>query len=400
MKVAIIGGGIVGLATAYKLHKERPDFELTVLEKERDVGKHQTGNNSGVLHSGIYYKPGSLKAALTAIGLKELITFSHQNSIPYEQCGKLIIAKSEDELPTLKNIFDNGRSNGLENLKLMSLDEAKHIEPNIAGTKALWVPQTGIIDYNLVCRSLAEIIRKAGGSIRLGFKVSNLKYTTKKWLIYGEHPDELIEVDYFINCAGLHCDQIAKKSDVKIDVQIVPFRGEYYNLVGEAKNKVKGLIYPVPNPKFPFLGVHLTKMIDGSIEAGPNAILALSREGYKKTNISLKDATEILTYRGFWLMGFKHWRSGIDELFRSFSKSLFLKSIQELVPNIESDDIVPGGAGVRAQAIKKDGTMVGDFLIKKGQKSFHVLNAPSPAATASLAIGEYVVKYFLKQFSV
>ena len=391
----IIGAGIVGLSTAYKLLKKDSSLNVVVLDKEPKIASHQTGNNSGVIHSGLYYKPGSLKAKNCRKGRDELIDFCNSFDIPVEKCGKIIVATNEKELPRLYDLEKRGNANKVEGLEIISKEEAREIEPNVNVIKAIKVPNASIVDYKEVCKKLKQEIERLGGQILLNEKVlkivpeqSSIKVITKK--------SEYITKN-LINCAGLHSDRIAKmaKPKRKIKLKIIPFRGEYYDLKEEKKDLIKGLIYPVPDPKFPFLGVHLTKMIDGSVEAGPNAVFAFAREGYKKTNINIKDCLDSFLYPGFLVVAVKYWKMGLFEMYRSFSKKAFLKSLQKLVPSLQMDDIVTGNAGIRAQAIDSRGKLLDDFAIIKEKNQVHVLNAPSPAATAGLAVGEYVANLAL-----
>ncbi|MCB1109736.1 MAG: L-2-hydroxyglutarate oxidase [Chlamydiia bacterium] len=389
MKITIIGGGIVGLATAYALIEKYPTFEVIILEKETDVAKHQTGNNSGVVHSGIYYKPGSLKAKNCVEGKKKLLDFCDLYDVPYQQCQKVLVASRHEELPTLQELKRRGEANGVL-VEELSQEELREVEPHAAGLKALLVPQCQIIDYTRVANALAQAIQEKGGTIHTGEKVSHLHFSFPHWTIETSKKTEMC--NFIINCAGLYCDKIAKMAlpDKQLPCKILPFRGEYYLL--QKQELVKGLIYPVPNPKLPFLGVHLTRMIDGSVEAGPNAVLATAREGYTKSDFVWRETAETLTYPGFWKLSRKYWKTGVYEMYRSLSKKAFTKSLNRLVPAIQMDDLVPGGSGVRAQAVLPNGRLVDDFLILQDDYSMHVLNAPSPAATSSLSIGQTIVK--------
>ena len=392
--ITIIGAGIVGLATAYQIQKRNPNIKILILEKENDVARHQTGNNSGVIHSGIYYKPGSLKAKNCLRGYSMMIDFCNQNNIKYGLCGKVIVASDSDELPALQNLFDRGIENGLQGLKFLSAEELKEFEPHVNGIKGIFVPQTGIINYTEVSKKLAEIIVKNGAEIRFGEKVisiqkgKSVKITTKT---------NQYESDILISCSGLFSDRIAKMTEGKTDVRIIPFRGEYYKLNQAKQHLVNSLIYPVPDPNFPFLGVHFTKQIDGGVEAGPNAVFAFKREGYKKSDIDFIDLYESLSWRGFQKVAFKYWHVGLGEFYRSYSKSAFVKALQKLIPEIESEDLTEGGAGVRAQACSYDGKLVDDFYILEKENILHVLNSPSPAATASLSVGEYISQKVFNQ---
>ena len=385
--ITIVGGGIVGLAAGFRIGQMLPDARLTVLEKEQGVGRHQSGNNSGVLHAGLYYKPGSAKARLAVRGIRQMVAFCQENGIAHEVCGKLVVASNEDELPRLRDLFERGRQNGLEGLEMLGPDQMKEIEPHAAGVAAVRVPQEGIADYPAVCATLA---RKINGRVVTGAKVTGLRKTADGWLAHTTAGD--FESNLLVNCAGLYCDRVAAKAGVHRDMRIVPFRGEYYRIKAERQYLVRNLIYPVPDPKFPFLGVHFTRLIHGGVEAGPNAVLALSREGYSKWNISVRDTIDVVTYSGFWRFLGRHARMCFDEVRRSFSKELFCASLQKLVPEITVNDLETGGAGVRAQALDPQGGMVQDFHIIRQPGAVHVLNAPSPAATASLAIGEEIAQ--------
>ncbi|PZV11945.1 MAG: L-2-hydroxyglutarate oxidase [Pseudanabaena sp.] len=383
----VIGGGIVGLSTAMALLQSNPDLRIAVLEKESTWSQHQTGHNSGVIHSGIYYKPGSLKAKLCRSGSQSMVQFCQENGIAHEVCGKVIVATEPKELPFLENIYQRGLANGIEVAKLTA-EEVKEIEPHVNCIAGIRVFSTGIADYKQVCRKYAELIELWGGDLYLNTKVEKIVESTNFQRI--ETNDGIFETRILINCAGLHSDRIAKLNQVDPQAQIVPFRGEYYELKPEKRYLVNHLIYPVPNPNFPFLGVHFTRMIDGNIHAGPNAVLSLKREGYKKTDFDFKDFAEVMTYPGFWKLAFKHADEGIQEMIRSFSKAAFVRSLQKLIPEVKADDLVPSHAGVRAQALMNDGSLVDDFLIIRTPNSVHVCNAPSPAATSSLEIGKAI----------
>ncbi|MBD1906023.1 L-2-hydroxyglutarate oxidase [Funiculus sociatus GB2-A5] len=386
---AIIGGGIVGLSTGMALGKRYPNAGIVVLEKESKWAYHQTGNNSGVIHSGIYYKPGSFKAKFCRDGCRSIVEFCQEYDIAHEICGKVIVATEEKELPRLENLYKRGLENGLKVTKI-SASEVKEIEPHVNCVAGIRVYTTGIADYKEVARKYAELIELQGGELRLNTKVEKIIGKGDTQVI--ETNNGIYETRCTINCAGLHSDRIAKLSQVDPQAKIVPFRGEYYELVPEKRYLVKTLIYPVPNPDFPFLGVHFTKMIDGSVHAGPNAVLSLKREGYKKTDFDLRDFAEVMTYPGFWKLAAKHADEGIQEIIRSFSKAAFVRSLQKLIPEVQAADLVPTHAGVRAQALMNDGKLVDDFLIVKGNNSVHVCNAPSPAATSSIEIGKAIVE--------
>jgi L-2-hydroxyglutarate oxidase len=390
MKIMIIGGGIVGLATAYQLQKKHPSLHIIVMEKEEELATHQTGNNSGVVHSGIYYKPGSLKATNCIDGKKRLLEFCDEEGIAYEPCSKVLIASRNEELAPLQELKRRGDANGVK-VEKISKEKLHEIEPHVSGIGALLVPECHIIDYSSVALGMGQSFERNGGEIRRGEKVEYLHYSFPRWIV--ETNRGTYATDFIINCAGLHSDRIAKMALPEKDLpcKILPFRGEYYLLKKEKRALVKGLIYPVPNPKLPFLGVHLTRMINGGVEAGPNAVLATAREGYKKSDFVFKDFSDVLSYSGFWKLGMKYWKTGFYEMYRSFSKKAFVKSLQRLVPEIGIDDLEEGGSGVRAQAIMKNGKLVDDFLILQDEHSLHVLNAPSPAATSSLSIGQTIV---------
>ena len=384
----IVGGGIVGLATAFKLGRRLPGLEITVLEKEEAVARHQTGNNSGVLHCGLYYKPGSAKARLAVAGVQEMIAFCREENVPHEVCGKLVVAADESELPRLQALHERGRQNGLQGLRLLNPEEMREIEPHVGGIAALRVPQEGIVDYPSVCAVLLKKIQAQGGRVVTGAKVTGLRPTATGWLAKTARDE--FEADYLLTCAGLHSDRVSELAGEHREVRIVPFRGEYYKIKPERQFLVRHLIYPVPDPEFPFLGVHFTRLIEGGIEAGPNAVLAFAREGYRKTDINLGDLADALGFAGLWRFLGRHKRMCWEELKRSFSKRLFCQALQRLVPEIRQEDLETGGAGVRAQAMSPDGTLVQDFHFVRRQNALHVLNAPSPAATASLAIGEEI----------
>jgi (S)-2-hydroxyglutarate dehydrogenase len=386
--VAIIGGGIVGLATAHQLLQRFPSTRLLLLEKESGPGKHQTGHNSGVLHCGLYYKPGSAKARLAVQGIRQMVEFCQRHAIQHEICGKIVVATQQDELPHLHALSKRGLANGLEGLRLLGPEQIRELEPHAAGLEALHVPQEGIVDYTAVVHAMVDEIRAKGGDIRFSSEVTRLQ-NRNVWII--ETTSGAYEAGFIINCAGLHCDRISRKAGARDSAKIVPFRGEYYNLRPDRQHLVRNLIYPVANPKFPFLGVHFTRLIHGGIEAGPNAVLAFAREGYRHTDISLRDMIETLTYRGFWNFLLRYPAMCWEELRRSYSKRLFCLSLQRLVPDIRIEDLSPGGAGVRAQALAPSGELVQDFHFVEQDRALHVLNAPSPAATASLAIADEIV---------
>ena len=386
--IAVVGGGIIGLATAYQIQKAFPLLNLVVFEKEKELAFHQTGRNSGVIHSGLYYKNGSLKAKNCVEGRKELIEFAEENNVEYDVCGKIVVAVNPAEVERLEGLKINGEKNGLEDLVLLNPEEFIKIEPNVKGLKALWVPEAGIIDYKGITNKLAEKILAVNPNSKVLTGCEVLDYN-----------DETIntskgefKVKHIIFCGGLFADRLATKDKVKLDMQIVGFRGDYYELSEQAKNKVNNLIYPVPNPEFPFLGVHFTRMTNGDIECGPNAVFTFKREGYNKTDFSLRDTLQALGFSGTWRLFINHWKFGLNEYKRAFSKSLFLKELQKMMPTLKIEDIVEGRSGVRAMALGSDGEVIDDFKIIKNKKNIHVLNAPSPAATACLAIGKQIME--------
>jgi (S)-2-hydroxyglutarate dehydrogenase len=388
--VVIIGGGIVGLAVALEITRRLPRLKLLLIEKEARVGQHQSGHNSGVIHSGVYYKPGSLKARLCVEGAKAMVEFCCAHDIPHQICGKVIVATGEAELPRLHELLRRGEANGLTGLRLIGPEELREIEPHASGIKALVVPCTGITDYALVCEKYAELIRAHGGAIKTSTKVTGLRTGADEIIVETSHGT--FSTKYLINCAGLFSDRIAHMAGGNSDLIIVPFRGEYYDLVPGRVSLVRSLIYPVPDPQFPFLGVHFTRRINGTVDAGPNAVLAFRREGYQRNEFNLYDLASSLAFPGFWRMAAKHWRSGMDEFLRSFSKGAFVHALQRLLPDLSAEDLVPGGSGVRAQALRRDGTLVDDFQFVPSGRMLHVLNVPSPAATASLVIGREIVR--------
>jgi L-2-hydroxyglutarate oxidase len=386
--VIVIGGGIVGLATALQLIKKNPGLKIALLEKEDRIAKHQTGNNSGVIHSGIYYKPGSLKALNCIRGYHLLLDFCQEHNVPFELCGKVIVATDSSEIPLLQNIQNRGVENGLTNLKRLSQSELKEYEPHVAGVDGLFVPQTGIVDFRLVAEAYEKVLKDSGVEIFLNTKVTAIKESTGDQEIITNR--KTFTSNLVISCAGLYSDKVASMNVPDLNVKIVPFRGEYFKLRKEKEYLVKNLIYPVPDPNFPFLGVHFTRMARGGVEAGPNAVLAFKREGYKKSDINISELFETLMWPGFRKVAAKYWQTGMGEMYRSFSKSAFTKALQKLIPEIQKDDLVDGGAGVRAQACDRTGGLVDDFMIYETAKAIHVCNAPSPAATSSLAIGETI----------
>jgi (S)-2-hydroxyglutarate dehydrogenase len=385
----VVGGGIVGLSVAWTILEKRPKTRIAVLEKEDGWARHQTGRNSGVIHSGIYYKPGSLKAKLCREGNRRMLEFCQLHGIQYEVCGKVIVATTASEIPRMEMLYQRGIANGLAAKKL-SASEVREIEPHVNCLAGVLVPSTGIVDFVGVCLQLAEMIKVQGGELRLGVKVEGIHANSSEAIL--ETSTGSLIARSMINCAGLQSDRVAKLAAADPGARIVPFRGEYYTLRHERRHLVRNLIYPVPDPEFPFLGVHFTRMIDGSVHAGPNAVLSLKREGYHRTSFDLRDFMDTISYPGFWRLAAKHARSGLEEMHRSFSKRAFLHSLQKLIPEIREEDLVPGAAGVRAQALRPNGSLVDDFLIVHGPSAIHVCNAPSPAATASLEIGRYIVE--------
>lgn len=394
--ILIIGGGIVGLATAYQIKQTFPNKTITLLEKEKELANHQTGNNSGVLHSGIYYKPGSHKAKNCIGGKKAMQDFCKQNEIPFDICGKVIVAFAEKEFTALDNIYKRGQENGVR-CEMIDKQKLQQLEPHCAGIKAIHVPDAGIVDYKAVCNKLGEKVSSNSDKVVTGARVIGIEHRSNESVASttaGDFGGKLI-----INCAGLHCDRVTKLGGQNPNAKIVPFRGEYYELTKEAEGLCKNLIYPVPDPKFPFLGVHFTRMISGGVECGPNAVLAFAREGYRMGKINFGDLFESLTYPGFLRMAAKHWAMGMGEIWRSINKGAFVKALQRLIPEIQSKDLVQAPAGVRAQAVTPDGGLVDDFLIVENEQMVNVLNAPSPAATASLWIGKSICEKLEPRFS-
>lgn len=400
--LTIIGGGILGLATALKITAAHPNLRVLILEKEAELARHQTGNNSGVIHSGLYYRPGSLKARSCVSGRKELIAFCDAHSIPYDICGKVVVATSDQELPRLEELHRRGTANGLQALEIIGPERLKEIEPHATGIRGLFVPETGIVDYKKVAAAYAEEIRNRGGDIRLSQRVVGML----------DRPDEIVlqtsggdyRTKHLINCCGLQSDIVAQmigaKDTGEEEHRIIPFRGEYYKIAPAREFLVRNLIYPVPDPTFPFLGVHFTRMARGGVEAGPNAVFAYAREGYRHTDINFSDLWRTISFSGFWAITAKYWRTGFGELYRSLSKAAFVRALQKLLPEIREEDLVPGGSGVRAQAVSASGALVDDFVIKQSRRAIHVLNAPSPGATASLAIGQQICEMAEKNFAL
>ncbi len=404
--LTVIGGGIVGLATAMETVEKYPRVKLLLLEKEDRLATHQTGHNSGVIHSGIYYKPGSVKAQTCVSGREALLKFCDQHGIPYDLCGKMIVATNEEEIPRLQELLRRGTANGVQGLEMIGPERLKESEPHANGVRALYAPATGIIDFTKVAQVYAARVQSMGGEILTSREVKNVVQGDGGLIM--ETPSGEFRSRYLINCAGLFSDYLARmmarykspKVAAGEELQIVPFRGEYYKIIPEKQFLVRGLIYPVPDPKFPFLGVHFTRTIHGDVEAGPNAVLALAREGYRKTDINIRHLWKTLSYKGFWSLAGKHWKTGLGEIHRSISKQAFVKALQRLVPDIRSDDLIAGGAGVRAQAVSPTGALIDDFVITQTGNAIHVLNAPSPGATASLAIGKRIVEMAAKAFSL
>lgn len=386
--IIVVGAGIVGLSSALNLKRKNPGASIAVIEKEKAIAKHQTGNNSGVIHSGVYYVPGSLKAKNCKKGYDLMLDFLKEHKIPYELCGKIIVAHDESEIPAMERIYNRGIENGLDRLAFLDEKQMKEVEPHVAGVRAIHVPQAGITDYKLVSAKYESLLKDLGVDIYLGHRVVDIKESANEVLVKTDK--QSFSTSKLINCGGLFSDKLAKMTVNDLEYKIVPFRGEYYDLKPSAYHLVKGLIYPVPDPNFPFLGVHFTKTVHGGVESGPNAVFAFSREGYRKRDINISQLVESLTYSGFVALAMKHWKAGSMEMYRSFSKKAYVNSLQKLIPSIKATDVVKGNAGVRAQAIKKDGSMVDDFLILESDKIINICNAPSPAATASLAIGEHV----------
>jgi L-2-hydroxyglutarate oxidase len=392
---AIAGGGIVGLATALNLLEKRPGAGVILLEKEAALAAHQTGNNSGVIHSGLYYKPGSSKARTCVEGRKRLVEFCREHKIAHDICGKIVVATEEYELPKLNELYQRAQANGIEGVEEIGVERMREIEPHVRGIKGLWVPVTGIVDYPAVCAKYAELIRKKGGVIQTSCSVLNVINKGDETVVVTTGSD--VHTKMLINCCGLHSDRVARLAGANPGAKIVPFRGEYYKLKPARQSLVRHLIYPVPDPRFPFLGVHFTRMVLGGIEAGPNAVLAFKREGYTRLSFNFRDAIETSLYPGFWRMAFKYWRTGMGEMYRSVSKAAFVRALQKLIPAVRAEDLDDGGAGVRAQALLPDGSMVDDFKIVREPHAVHVVNAPSPAATASLSIGEQIAGMAMQQ---
>ena len=389
--IVIIGGGIVGLATAMALRSRFPRHSLAVLEKEPAPASHQTGHNSGVIHAGIYYKPGSYKAKLCVEGSRLLMQFCEENGVKYERCGKLIVATTRDELPRLQTLYERGTANGIAGLEMVGPERVREIEPHAKAVRALYSPNTGITDYTAVSNAMARKIAEAGGVLFCSAGARRILRTDGRFRV---ETDRLsLSCRKIVNCAGLYADKIARMMGLRPEARLIPFRGEYYSLSPGCR-LVRALIYPVPNPEFPFLGVHFTRRIAGGYEAGPNAVLAFAREGYKFTDVSVKDLIDMVAFKGFWAMGWKYWRMEVYELYRSLSRRAFLRALQQLVPELRDEDLAPGGSGVRAQIVTPEGSLVDDFFIVEAPGAINVLNAPSPAATASISIGRHIANLF------
>ena len=388
-RLTVIGGGIVGLAVAYKLTQKFPDASVTVIEKEAGVGQHQTGHNSGVLHCGLPYKPGSLKARLAVLGIRQMVEFCGQHNVAHEVCGNLVVAATQEEVPRLRDLLDRGTQNGLLGLRWLSAEEMREIEPHVGGMAGLHVPEEGIVDYGGVCRTLQRLVEERGGAVRTASPVTALHASNGHWIV--TTPAAEVEADYLFNCAGLHCDRVLELAGERRTTRIVPFRGEYYMLNEEGRKLVRHLIYPVADPTFPFLGVHFTRRIQGGIEAGPNAVLATAREGYHITDFNFRDAADIFSYEGIWRFLSRYPRMCAYEVYRSLSKAEFCRSLRRLVPEITMDHLARGGSGVRAQAVTVNGDIVHDFEYVQRPNALHLLSAPSPAATASLAIADHLM---------
>ncbi|MDZ7691409.1 MAG: L-2-hydroxyglutarate oxidase [Balneolaceae bacterium] len=394
----IVGAGIVGLSTAYKLSESHPELNILVLEKEDHVAAHQTGHNSGVIHSGIYYKPNSYRAKNCVNGRHQLVDFCEKFGVSYDICGKVIVATDEEDIPRLEKIFETGQINQIEDIEMIGPEKLAEIEPHAAGVQAIHVPCAGIVDFVGVCEKQKELIEEKGHTVKFNQAVEDIRH--KNGSVVAQTQSDHFEASWLINCAGLYSDHVAESAGVQPDVQIVPFRGEYYELKPEAEHLVNGLIYPMPNPAFPFLGVHFTKMVLGGVECGPNAVFAFKREGYEKLSFDLNETIETINFPGFWKLAKKHWRMGLEEYYRSFSKQAFVNDLQKLVPAISKSDLQTSPAGVRAMALKPDGEILNDFRFVATENEIHVLNAPSPAATAGLAIGDEIVKRAEENFEL
>ena len=393
--ILVIGAGIVGLATGFELCTRFPDLSIAILDKEDSIAAHQTSHNSGVIHSGIYYKPGSLKARLCVEGAAAMVRFCEENEISYELCGKIIVATSQSEVPRLEELYRRGMGNGIADLRMISSKEILELEPHATGIRGIHVPHTGIVDYQRVAGKYAELISARGGKVLLSHAVIGLKRSESEMIV--ETSSGEIAAGLVINCAGLQSDRMSRLAETELNLQIVPFRGEYYDLVPSKANYLNGLIYPVPDPRYPFHSVHFTRRICGGVEAGPNAVLAFKREGYAKSSFNCRDVMDYGTFPGFWRMAAKYWKMSVGEYYRSWSKAAFVRSLQRLMPSITGDDLVPGGSGVRAQAVNGDGELLDDFYFAYSDRMVHVCNVPSPAATASLAVGKHIVQTLVQQ---
>jgi L-2-hydroxyglutarate oxidase len=397
--IVIVGGGIVGLATARELLKRRPGQRVAILEKESTIGQHQTGHNSGVIHAGVYYAPGSLKARLCTEGRLKTYEYCEEKGIPFEKCGKLIVAIEEEELPRLQNLWERATANGVPGIRMVGPEEIREIEPHSAGIKGIFSPETGIVNWSEVAAAYADDVVQSGGEILTSHEVAGIR-RKGDWVLIKTTFDEIIPTRYLITCAGLHSDRVAAMSGADKSPQIVPFRGDYYMLKPEKTYLTKGMIYPVPDPRFPFLGVHFTKRYNGEVWLGPNAVYAFAREGYGKLDVNLRDNLETIFFPGFWKMVGQHWKMGTDEMVRDFSKKLFVETCKRYVPEVTDDDCIPGPSGVRAQALGSDGALVDDFIVQTSDRIFHVRNAPSPAATSSMAIGRAIADRAEEAFAI
>jgi (S)-2-hydroxyglutarate dehydrogenase len=389
----VIGAGIIGLATALELSRRFPGMSIVVLDKEKTVGAHQTSHNSGVIHSGIYYTPGSLKARLCVSGARALVNFCQEHNLPYEICGKVIVASSIEEVSRLEELYRRGQSNGLNDLKMLSADEIREYEPYSFGIRGIHVPETGIINYRRVAEKFVELIVNSGGQLFLSHEVIAIKQLATYSVL--ETTKETVTAKFIVNCAGLHSDRISRMANMEFDLRIIPFRGEYYELAPSKQGNVKNLIYPVPDSRFPFLGIHFTRQIEGGVEVGPNAVLALKREGYSQKAFEASDVLDSMSFPGFWKMAAKYWKTSVAEYYRSWNKRAFVRALQRLMPDICEHDLIPGGSGVRAQAVDINGRLIDDFYFIHSDRMLHVCNVPSPAATASLAIGKHIVNEML-----
>lgn len=395
-EIAVIGGGIVGLATAHALLAARPGVRMILLEAEDRFAEHQTGHNSGVIHSGLYYKPGSMKAQFCVEGREAMYRFCAEHSIPHERCGKIVVATHESEFPSLEELYRRGQANNLKDIRWLSAEQIREYEPHASGLRGIHVPETGIVDYKVVASRLARLVRDGGCSVNVASRVTAVRNLVSSLVL--ETAAGEFRCKALVNCSGLQSDRVARLCGVDPGVRIIPFRGEYYELVAARESLVRNLIYPVPDPTFPFLGVHFTRMIGGGVEAGPNAVLAFKREGYRKTDIRIGDLADTLSYAGFWKMASRNWKTGMGEMWRSFSKNAFVKALQRLLPELRPEDVTPGGSGVRAQAMDPSGKLLDDFHVVRAKRMIHVLNAPSPAATSSLRIGKAIAEMATEQF--